>query len=346
MGAIGAGVGLITGSGNGKGAGYNALNGATLGFLDAATGDPTQQGTSGLLIKAEGANEKAAREGVGSDYNSLRGMVGAGPGQADVKNSYNSQLDLAAMLKQYSQAGGADPTTADISRSNDLAAKLFGGQRVAMQQSFQDQTIAANRQAALMGRSANDPILAAKLAQEQTRQSALLDANQGAYATQYAMQQPAQRLGYAQNYASLQGGLASQAMANRQALLGLGSQIQESDRSWRLNTADRWNKQAEHDPGQFFKTSMAAIGTGMSVMSGMGGMSGGTPAASAPAGIGSGMAPMTTGFQGGANYFNGINPYSVAGPGLQAQPQAAPGSYSFGQASGFGQPRTFSLGGY
>jgi hypothetical protein len=90
-----------------------------------------------------------------------------------------------------------------------------------------------------MGRSLNDPILAAKLAQEQTRQGAMLEANQGSFAQQFALAQPDRRLGYANQRANILGGLATQAMSNRQALAAMGEGILQREREFRLATANR-----------------------------------------------------------------------------------------------------------
>jgi hypothetical protein len=113
----------------------------------------------------------------------------------EVAQGSAGQLDFANMLKQYSQQG-AIPNALDISRSNKFASDIFGSRRVAQQQAFEDQLTQANRQAALSGRGINDPILRAKLAQEQTRQANVLGAEQQGFASQFAMQQPMQRLGF------------------------------------------------------------------------------------------------------------------------------------------------------
>lgn len=215
--------------------------GAGLGALSGAM-KSEKKTSSGLDLAEEGELERMARLGQGTDYNALRGMVDAGPGQGDVSNAYGAQKDLAAMLKQYSE-GGYLPSGADIATGQKYAGLLFQGQREAMNQAFNDQSTEANRQAALMGRSMNDPILRAKLAQEQNRQSAQLNANQGSFATQMALQQPGMRLGFAQDRTNVLSGLATQAMANRQALLSMGQSIQNSERNFRVQTATRWGKE-------------------------------------------------------------------------------------------------------
>ncbi len=168
-----------------------------------------------------------------NQYNIFSNMINAGPGQSDVATGTQSQRDLAALYQKYAE-GGYRPGAEDISSSQSLAQQLFNPQRVAMQQAFSDQSTEANRRAALMGRSMNDPILAAKLAQEQTRQSSMLEANQGAWSTQYAMQQPMMRLGFQEQRAQTLQGLASQAMANRQALLSMGSNLLNSERNFQM----------------------------------------------------------------------------------------------------------------
>lgn len=256
-----------------------AAGGAILGGVAGYQKDVvTQNSSSGVNLKPISGLEASANSGMGIDYNLLRQLVGAGPGQSDVSSSLGASRDLAAMLKAYSLEGGADPTSGDISRAGSLADMLFKSQRVQMEQGFGDQLTQANRQAALMGRGVNDPILKAKLATEQTRQAAVLNAQQGGWATQYAMQQPLQRLGFATDRANVLGGLASQAMANRQALLSMGSNIQANERNWRLSTSDKWSNGEQASGGGLkgaITGGLAGMSTGMSAMGGMGGFGGG-----------------------------------------------------------------------
>lgn len=249
--------------------------GLALGALAGSMSDTTtQRYQSGLVLAPESDWEKSLDGSVASNYNSLSSLVDSNTGNAqDSENGLQSQRDLAAMLKQYSQ-GGAIPNQTDINQSNELASALFGGQRTLMNQGFADQRTQANKSAALLGRSVDDPILQAKLAQEQTRQSSVLDANQGAYAAQYANQLPGQRLGYAQQNASVLQGIASQAMSNRQALLSLGSQLQSGERNFRLSTAERYSN-GETESGGGLKGAiqggLAGAGTGAGLASGFGG---------------------------------------------------------------------------
>jgi hypothetical protein len=308
---------------------------AALGGISGAIGSKTEQTQTSRVDAGSATDLENQGSGMLSGGASqLQGMVNAGPGQSDVTNSLGASHDLASMLQQYSQSGGL-PTGQDISNSNDIASKLFATQRTQMSQNFMDQTNQANQQAALMGRSINDPILRNKLAQEQTRQQSVLDAQQGGFATQFALNQPMQRLGFASQRADVLGGLASQAMANRQALAGMGSSIMNQERSMRLATATRTGTQTQSSGGGVsgaINGAMGGLGTGLSAagMFGAGGAFGG-----GGGGVGQGMPPMTPGFQGAANYFNS-NPYSGGGG---FTPQQAP---SFGAQ----MPRQPSLGNF
>jgi hypothetical protein len=225
----------------GVGTAVGAVAGGALGYLSGSGEEESAQTawSQSINLGKMSGRERSANQGVTSSYNMFGQLVNAGPGISDVRASRASNNDLSAMLERYKMEGGADPTAGDISRAGSLSDQLFAAQRIQMGQAFEDQTTGANRQAALMGRSINDPILKAKLAQEQTRQSAVLGAQQGSFATQYAMQQPMQRLGFQQQLTDFRGGLASQAMANRQALMAAGQTIQSNERNWRLQKADK-----------------------------------------------------------------------------------------------------------
>jgi hypothetical protein len=205
--------------------------------------------------------------------------------------AFGAQTDLASLLKQYQQ-DGAMPTAQDSSRAQSFAQSQFDPQRVAMQQAFQDQLTQANRQAALSGRGVNDPILRAKLAQEQTRQGAMLQSQQGAFATQYAMQQPLQRLQFAEGRANVLTQNLQQRMGLEQNIFNQGMSAQQADFQQRFSKYQgELGKQttlaqgkfeqdkAETTPIQRFGQAMTGIvgsfGAGMSAMSSLGGMGGG-----------------------------------------------------------------------
>lgn len=210
---------------------------------------------------------------IQTQYRQLQDLVNLGPGEQDVTAALGSQRDLAEMLRQYSAEGGNLPSAADISRGTTLSRELFNPQYVALQQSLQDQATEASRRSAIMGRSLNDPILAAKLAQEQIRQQSMLEAQRGAFATQWSLGQPGERLQYAGMRNDIMTGLANQAMMNRQSILNLGSQLQANERSWRLNTAERV-QQEQSSPG--FGEIMSGVLQGATLgLSAYGALSGG-----------------------------------------------------------------------
>jgi hypothetical protein len=207
------------------------------------------------------------------NFGTIQGMVGAGPGQSDIQRGVESQRSLADMFQQYSQSGGW-ANQQDIAQSQQFAGQMFNPQRVAMQQAFQDQQTQADRQAALMGRSTNDPILRAKLAQEQTRQGSLLEAQQGAYGAQLAQQQPDRRLGYAQQGAAVQGDLATQAMRNRLALSSLGESMLGRERNFRLQSAGSTSTSFGESGGGFkgfMEGAFGGAGAAGKIFSGFGG---------------------------------------------------------------------------
>jgi hypothetical protein len=311
---------------------------AGVGALAGGMADKSKQ-SYGMNLGRASPEEERARAQMMAMFGQLGGMVGAGPGMQDVTAATGAGRDLASMLQQMQQNGGL-PSDEDVTAGGSLATKLFGGQREQMRQAFADQLTSANQQAALSGRSLNDPILRNKLAQEQTRQSSLLSANEGSLATQLSMNLPGQRLGFAQQRAGVLGGLATQAMANRQALAAMGSSIQDSERNFRMNTATKYgNTTSGGGLKGLLEGGVAGAGMGMGLAGMFGGGGGG--GGSYPSAGGSGF-----NFQGSntGSFFGQANPYFMNG--LSAQPQQQPffsGGYQMG--SQWGQPRQFSLNG-
>jgi hypothetical protein len=198
------------------------------------------------------------------DYASL---VEKGPGEQDVVAGTQAQRDLASMLGDYTKTGGV-PGQDDINTSNSLAYKLFGAQREALTQSFTDQRTQFANQAALQGRSSTDPVFATKLAQMQTNQQRLLDAQQGGWATDYSMRLPGQRLAFASDRANVLGGLASQALSNRQAIMALGSQLGGGERNFRLGTGTQMFSGSQGGGvGGFMAGALGGAGAGLGVAS-------------------------------------------------------------------------------
>lgn len=230
--------------------------GALLGGLAGAQGR-TQ--TTSINVGEANALETQGYNTQLEQLKELEKMLGAGSGftAADAGAASTGARDLVTAL-QGALATGGMPTQADIASSNTLAQQLFAPQQTGLNQAFEQQRQMSSRQAARMGRASIDPVLTNLLSQDQTRQQAMLNAQQGQFATQFAQQMPQQRLALQSQLSQAQAGLASQALANRQALLSLGQQLTQSERNWRLGTASQTSSQ----PGNFLTGAIAGAGTG------------------------------------------------------------------------------------
>lgn len=230
--------------------------GGILGGIAGAQGQQSSQTTTRNLAPA-GAQETAAGNTAYDALAQLQALIGQGPGSQAITNSGNANNQLATLLQQYMQTGGA-PTSQQQGVANQYTQQAFAGQQNALQNAFADQRTQASRSAARMGRSALDPVLNNKLAQEQTRQQGQLAADMTSFGAQYANQLSQNTVGYAGQLQQLQAGLASQALANRQALLGLGSQLRDSDRNFRAGTASSTTTQSSG--GGFMGALQGALG--------------------------------------------------------------------------------------
>lgn len=195
--------------------------------------------TSGIKLSEASGLEKQATGDIGSQYDFLKNLLSRGPGAEAVDASNNSQNDFVSMLKGINANGGM-PTTEDTRRANSFADQLFAPQQEALNQSFTQQNQDAARLAAQLNRPINDPIIQAKLKQEQMRQSSMLNADRSGFVAQEARNSPFQRLQMQGQLADAQGSLASQAMSNRMQLLNLGNSLQSQERNWRLQTGERY----------------------------------------------------------------------------------------------------------
>ena len=137
----------------------------------------------------------------------------------------------AKMLQDMIQSGGL-PSEKQIGSANQFAANIFAPQQAALNNAFTQAGVDTARTSAQLGRSVDDPILAAKLAQYKGQQQNVLSGQQTALGSQLALQLPREQLGYSQ-------ALAAQALQNRQALLGLGSNIMQNQQNYGLSTAKR-----------------------------------------------------------------------------------------------------------
>lgn len=209
--------------------------GALLGGLAGAMGGQ-QETTTRRILAPESDLEKRAGAVSLQNLNDLQSMLAQGPGASDVQAGTDSQRSLAALLAQLQQTGGI-PGQEDVNQANIFAGQVFQGQQNSLANAFNDQRVQASRAQARMGRGGFDPVLQNKLAQEQTRQQGQLAADQGSFAAQFAQQLPQQRLNFAQQHAGVMSGLASQAMANRQALFSMGQQLKSGEQNFRLGSA-------------------------------------------------------------------------------------------------------------
>lgn len=217
-----------------------------------------------------GPAERTALENVGSRISrqkllEMEGLVGKGPGAEDVTRGTNAQRSLADLLKSYSE-GGFMPGEADVATARQFTSDMFAPQQTQLNQQFQDQETQAARQAASMGRDQNDPVLRNMLAQSQGRQAQDLSSQQTQFASQFAQGLPGRRLQYAAGYADVTGQLATQAFSNRQALLSIGSQLQNQERNFRLAIADKTQiETSKENPGALAIGGAIAGGVGMAM---------------------------------------------------------------------------------
>lgn len=244
-------MGMTAAIGLGMG-GISALAGALGGGNKTRTS--VNAGTANAQEKFAGQTEQDA-------LRALQGMVNAGPGQSDVSASLGASRGLASLLSQM-QASGGMPNQMQTSQAQSIMQQMFQPQQVALQQNLDSQRTQANAAAGRMGFAGNDPFLQARLASEQTRQQALLNAQQGAAAQGLAMEMPGRQLDFANQRANVLGGLASQALQNRQTLLSLGNTLKQQERDFRLQTATRTQKEIL-SPGQRVSNAIAGFSSGL-----------------------------------------------------------------------------------
>lgn len=221
------------------------------------------QAYRGSLFQLERGGLNAATSGLAGFQGALGNEVAMGS---------QASLDYANLLGDYSK-GGFLPGEGDIKTANELADKLFAARKVAQTQAFSDQLTQANRQAALSGRGVNDPILKAKLAQEQTRQGDLLNAEQGSFSAQFAQSLPFQRAQFAGQRADVLNQRGQQALGNQLQLAQLGSGLQQQLWSQRFNQAaaqmqaQMGSSSTAERIGSALNAGVSGLGVGMSMAS-------------------------------------------------------------------------------
>lgn len=248
-----------------------AVGGAVIGGVAGSQKDVVETERRRLL-GAPSDLEKLGLQVQQEELGTLRDFVSQGPSGDDLQASLTAQRGLAARFGELSETGLL-PTSQDITRTSGIAQQIFAPEQTALEQFFRRQETEAQRTSARLGRPVNDPILQSKLRTGFLEQQALLGARTGSFAAQLALQQPQQRLSLQQAQASVLGGLASQALQNRQTLLGLGQQIANSERNFRLQSAPEIGRQ----------TSGGGLKGGL-----LGGLSGAATLGGAAAGFGGG----------------------------------------------------------
>ena len=311
------------------------LGSLALPILGAVAGSQREaiNTTAGVNLSPESGLQGQAQAQLANDLQIQRHNVDIGPGSSDITAGYGAQKDFASMLKSY-QEGGNQATQGDIDTANRYGKQLFGAQQEGLNQSFEQARQQYAQQAAIQGRNPLDAVFANKQYTEQQGAQSMLNARQGAFSMDYAMQQPGQRLGFAAQRTNLLSGLATQAMQNRQALISLGSGVLTNERAHQYSTSTKFGNQESGGGlrgailGGMAGFGMAAdIGSNfLSAAQGGGGGQGGSGKdigrSSNPSGGQGGVAPGGGGGYSGGGYSGGYN--------------EAQGNYGRPQRTGYG----------
>lgn len=281
----------------------------------------TSSSTTSIDAGQAGATEQQSGQSVNSNFSQLQDFANLGPGASDVTAGVGASRDLATLLQQYQQTGGA-PSQQDIQQGQGYAGKMFAGQRLGAQQAGIEAQQQFAQQAAIQGRGGLDPIFRNKVAQQQQQTEAQIGAAEGAFGAQQAQQFSQNRLGFASQRANVLGGLATQALSNRQALVGMGSQIQAAERNFRLATATKTTSGTTSGAGG----SQEGGGVGGAITGGLAGLGAGASIAGGFPSMGAGGSgtPPQVGSSANNPFLNGTR---VSGP------PSAPAGY--GQAASF-----------
>ena len=239
---------------------------ALLGALGGGAGkNSNQSSVSGIHVNPLSELGVAAQKGNLSNFNALQGLVNKGPGEEAMTNANSANSGYADMLKQYTSNGGM-PSADQIGMAQKFGQMTYGG-------AFDQQRQQAAQLASQLGRSVNDPIIQAKLATQQAN-------TMGGFVAGQSQQFANQAVGYAGQLAQFQQGLASQAMNNRQAILGLGSQLQNQEQQYQIATGEHYGNVSQSGGGGLggaISGALAGFGTAAGAMNllGMGGGGGG-----------------------------------------------------------------------
>lgn len=296
----------------------------------------TQKSTAGLTLAPASEQELMAGKDISAQYDWLKQFLGQGPGLEAQTQANTDQNSFLQMMRGIASSGGM-PTDEDRRQSNIFADDLFKPQMEALNQSFTQQNEGAARLAAQLNRPINDPIIQAKLRQEQMRQSSMLSADRSAFVAQESRNSPFRRLELQGQLADASSGLASQAMANRMQLLNLGNSLQSQERNWRLQTAEKYGTQEAHSGGGVtgaWGSMMGGIGSAVGIAGsfmGTGGASSATGSAPKSPQIAGGM-DMQTSQAYGQGGFMSQGGYQSNALGINSQPNSLYGNYKASNA--------------
>lgn len=240
--------------------------GAIMGIVggsqkEKTTSTGTVGATSWMDVAEAGKQETQARD---ASFGAVTGL------EAALKKLESSPVmsNLERLLAEMGQG----PSAERQAEANKFAADMFAPQQTALNQSMEDQRRQFANTAAQMGRSSSDPILAAKLAQEQIRQQSRLTSEQGAFAANEAMTGASRQ--FSQGLGGLQG-LSQNAIQNRQAVFSLGSDFANTQMQYRLATARKFGNQTS------FGDQQSGGGLRGAMLGGIAGMGADAKAASA-----------------------------------------------------------------
>jgi len=279
------------GSGAAAGSAFGPWGAVVGGVLGAAAGGQGSEGQSlQRRVGPETELERQARQAQLGGFQRLEDIQRGSLGQ----NAGQSANALADLLRQYQQSGGI-PGQADLTAGQQFAQASTAPQQQQIELAMRQAQQQSAQLAGLSGRRPNDFALQTRLGQQRTDAMAALGAQQSALGAQYAQQFSQNRLGFAEQLNSLNQGLATQALQNRMAIMGLGSQIQGREQNFRLGTAEQYTPGKSGTMLGTLTGALQGAGMGVSLMNAFGG--------------GGSTSPSNNGFSASSLNF---------GPGLQA----------------------------
>jgi len=217
--------------------GVGAFGGAIgLGALGAIGGAKKDVAETSLSLPGASLFQQELGRQIQGDFLDIAQFASVGPGQADVEAGLQSQRDFAAILGQLGETG-FQASAEDISASRRLGGTLFQPQQLALQQALAQAEIDTTRQAALLGREADDPILRAKLAQQRVTGSTQIAAQRAAFEEGELFRRPRERFGLQAQRVGVLQDLSQQAFANRQLVVSLGQSLLQGERGFQLGRA-------------------------------------------------------------------------------------------------------------